>query len=169
MTHPPPHPLWKKSDASETLEEKVMRFTVGEDYRWDTLLLPYDIQATRAHAWGLAEIGILTQAEFDAVTEALDALAEQERSVHPEDEDSQHGDRKLPDGSARRHRQENPHGALPERPGARRAAIVSPGRLAGSNETNRGHGSGSCVSGVKREIPGLYPAIRTCSVPCLRR
>ncbi len=88
MTHPSPPPLWKKSDASETLEDKVMRFTVGEDYRWDTLLLPYDIQATRAHAWGLAEIGILTQAEFDAVIKALDALAEQELSVCPEDEDS---------------------------------------------------------------------------------
>ena len=88
MTHPSSPPLWKKSDASETLEEKVMRFTVGEDYRWDTLLLPYDIQATRAHAWGLAEIGILTQAELDAVTEALNVLAEQECSVRPEDEDS---------------------------------------------------------------------------------
>ncbi len=88
MIHPSSSPLWKKPDASDTLEDKVMRFTVGEDYRWDTLLLPYDIQATRAHAWGLAEIGILTQAEFDAVIEALDALAEQELSVCPEDEDS---------------------------------------------------------------------------------
>lgn len=87
MTYPSSSPLWKKSDASETLENQVMRFTVGEDYRWDTLLLPYDIQATRAHAWGLAEIGILTQEEFDAVIEALDALAGQERSVRPEDED----------------------------------------------------------------------------------
>ena len=86
MTHPPP--LWKKSDASETLEDKVMRFTVGEDYRWDTLLLPYDIRATRAHAWGLTEIGILVQEEFDAIIEALDALTEQELSVRPEDEDS---------------------------------------------------------------------------------
>lgn len=88
MIHPSSSPLWKKSDASETLEDKVMRFTVGEDYRWDTLLLPYDIQATRAHAWGLAEIGILTPAELDAVIKALDALAEQELSVCPEDEDS---------------------------------------------------------------------------------
>lgn len=88
MIHPSSSPLWKKPDASDTLEDKVMRFTVGEDYRWDTLLLPYDIQATRAHAWGLAEIGILTRAELDAVIKALDALAEQELSVCPEDEDS---------------------------------------------------------------------------------
>ena len=77
MTNPSPPPLWKKSDASETLEDKMMRFTVGEDYRWDTLLLPYDIQATRAHAWGLAEIGILTPGELDAIIKALDALADQ--------------------------------------------------------------------------------------------
>ncbi len=88
MIHPSSSPLWKKSDADTTLEDQVMQFTVGEDYRWDTLLLPYDIQATRAHAWGLAEIGILTQSEFNAVIEALDALAEQERSVRPADEDS---------------------------------------------------------------------------------
>ncbi len=88
MTGPSPPPLWKKPDASETLEDKVMRFTVGEDYRWDTLLLPYDIRATRAHAWGLAEIGILTRAEFEAIAQALDALAEQDLSVRPEDEDS---------------------------------------------------------------------------------
>ena len=88
MTRPSPPPLWKKSDASATMEDKAMRFAVGEDYRWDTLLLPYDIRATRAHAWGLAEIGILSRAEFEAVDQALDALAEQELSVRPEDEDS---------------------------------------------------------------------------------
>lgn len=88
MTRPSPPPLWKKPDASETLEDKAMRFAVGEDYRWDTLLLPYDIRATRAHAWGLAEIGVLTRAEFEAIAQALDALAEQELQVRPEDEDS---------------------------------------------------------------------------------
>ena len=89
MTGPStPPPLWKKPDAAETPRDTAMHFAVGEDYRWDTLLLPYDIRATRVHAWGLAEIGMLTPAEFEAVAQALDALAEQDLAVRPEDEDS---------------------------------------------------------------------------------
>ncbi len=49
--------LWNKGTAAA---DWVTRFTVGEDWRWDTLLLPYDAEGTRAHAWALAEIGVLT-------------------------------------------------------------------------------------------------------------
>ncbi len=80
--------LWKKDTQAEGW---VTRFTVGEDYRWDTLLLPYDIRATRAHGWGLLQIGILSPTEFGAIEEALDALEELVYAgtieVHPEDED----------------------------------------------------------------------------------
>ncbi len=80
--------LWQKGAKAE---DWVTRFTVGEDYRWDTLLLPYDIEATRAHAWGLAQIGILEAEELRQIETGLDALrAEAEEGrlrVRPEDED----------------------------------------------------------------------------------
>lgn len=81
--------LW---DKGQSVAAWVQRFTVGEDYRWDTLLLPYDIEGTRAHAAGLHRIGILSDEEFQAVSEALDALKAEVAAgrvvVRPEDEDA---------------------------------------------------------------------------------
>ena len=81
--------LW---DKGQSVAAWVQRFTVGEDYRWDTLLLPYDIEGTRAHAAGLHRIGILSDAELRAVSEALDALKAEVAAgrvvVRPEDEDA---------------------------------------------------------------------------------
>lgn len=77
-------PLWQKTTGAK---DWVTRFTVGEDYRWDTLLLPYDIEATRAHAWGLSQIGVLTQEEYEDVSTTLDHLQEHPVDVGPEDED----------------------------------------------------------------------------------
>ncbi|MFN3595842.1 MAG: argininosuccinate lyase [Rubricoccaceae bacterium] len=66
--------LWDKGVAAE---DWVTRFTVGEDWRWDTLLLPYDAEGTRAHAWALAQIGVLSGEELDAIGAALDALRDE--------------------------------------------------------------------------------------------
>ncbi|MEX0747197.1 MAG: argininosuccinate lyase [Rhodothermales bacterium] len=81
-------PLWQKTTR---VEDWVTRFTVGEDYRWDTLLLPYDIQATREHAWGLTEIGVLSEDELEQAVTALERLLEAVSAggvtVHPRDED----------------------------------------------------------------------------------
>ncbi len=85
MTKNPSRPLWQTTTRAD---EWVTRFTVGDDYRWDTLLLPYDVQATRAHAWGLAQIGVLSKQEFKDVCESLDALLRADVVVRPEDEDS---------------------------------------------------------------------------------
>ncbi|MFQ5570534.1 MAG: argininosuccinate lyase [Rhodothermales bacterium] len=63
--------LWQKDTR---VEDWVTRFTVGEDNRWDTLLLPYDITATRAHAWGLSQIDILSDADLDRIESVLEAL-----------------------------------------------------------------------------------------------
>lgn len=80
--------LWQKDTGPA---DWVTRFTVGEDFRWDTLLLPYDVRATRAHVWGLGEIGILSDGERDRIGEMLDVIAEEARAgeltVRPEDED----------------------------------------------------------------------------------
>ncbi len=80
--------LWKKDiDVAAW----VTRFTVGDDYKWDTLLLPYDITGTLAHAAGLVSIGLLTAEEMTQIEQALEAMmAEIEAGkiqVYPEDED----------------------------------------------------------------------------------
>ncbi len=83
-------PIWHKGDG--TAEDWVTRFTVGDDYTWDRQLLPYDVRATRAHAWGLRQIEVLSVEEWDAAQSALDALLDAfeagEVTVTPEDEDS---------------------------------------------------------------------------------
>ena len=65
--------LWDKGTAAA---DWVTRFTVGEDWRWDTLLLPYDVEGTRTHAWALAQIDVLTDDELDRIETALDAVRE---------------------------------------------------------------------------------------------
>ena len=81
--------LWQKETQAA---DWVMRFTVGEDWRWDTLLLPFDIEGTRAHAWGLIGADVLSEEEYAQVGGELDRLAEAvaagEVAVAPEDEDS---------------------------------------------------------------------------------
>lgn len=80
--------LWNKGTSAA---DWVTRFTVGEDYVWDTRLLPYDIEGTRIQARALASIDIITGDECELLLRALDDLAiEVERGdvvVTPEDED----------------------------------------------------------------------------------
>ncbi|HRK74880.1 MAG TPA: argininosuccinate lyase [Rhodothermales bacterium] len=78
--------IWSKG---KTVNDWMIRFTVGEDWRWDTILLPYDLKGTRGHAIGLAQIGVLTEAELvdiHVALDELDAIAET-LNVLPEDED----------------------------------------------------------------------------------
>jgi len=81
--------LWDKGTAAEGW---VTRFTVGDDPRWDTLLLPYDAEGTRAHAWALREIGLLTGEEEAAISGVLDEVQAEARAgrlvVTVEDEDA---------------------------------------------------------------------------------
>jgi argininosuccinate lyase len=85
-------PLWQKNPSAEpATDDWVHRFTVGDDYKWDRLLLPYDVTASRAHAWGLHRIDVLSDDEFDQIDEALDALLDAfeagDVTVTPADED----------------------------------------------------------------------------------
>ncbi|MCS7082712.1 MAG: argininosuccinate lyase [Bacteroidetes bacterium] len=81
--------LWEKDVPPA---EWVQRFTVGEDHRWDTWLLPYDIEGTRAHAWALEQMGVLSAEERASIERVLEELAQQAISgalvVRPEDEDA---------------------------------------------------------------------------------
>jgi argininosuccinate lyase len=80
--------LWNKGTA---VADWVTRFTVGDDWRWDTLLLPYDAEGTRAHAWALTRIGVLTEEELGRIEQALDAIRDEalagDLAVTVQDED----------------------------------------------------------------------------------
>lgn len=65
-------PLWMKPGA--VIDARIMRFLAGDDVVLDRELLPYDIRASRAHAEGLARIGILGDDELDGIVRELGAL-----------------------------------------------------------------------------------------------
>jgi argininosuccinate lyase len=66
--------LWQRPDAA-TLDERVLRYTAGEDHRLDGRLLPYDVRASIAHAEMLGERGLLQAADVEAIRGGLLALA----------------------------------------------------------------------------------------------
>jgi argininosuccinate lyase len=82
--------LW---DKGAPLDERVLRYTAGEDHALDNRLVAYDVQASIAHAEMLAAQGLLSAADLDAIRKALNAIAvEHERGewrVQLENEDGQ--------------------------------------------------------------------------------
>jgi argininosuccinate lyase len=66
--------LWETLD--NTLHPLVESFTVGNDYKTDLGLLPYDIQASIAHAQMLFEIKILTKTELLQAEKGLNEILE---------------------------------------------------------------------------------------------
>ena len=81
--------LWNKSGGG--LHPLIETYTVGEDYILDQLLMPYDIEASKAHAKGLHKINILTKEELKKLLEGLDELMQKwkkgEVEITIEDED----------------------------------------------------------------------------------
>src|SRR5579883_271784 len=69
MTH-----LWHKGAA---LDERVLRYTAGEDYALDERLVRYDARASIAHARMLYEQKLLSAEDFEAIRSGLEALADE--------------------------------------------------------------------------------------------
>ncbi len=80
--------LWEKGLP---LDQRILRFTAGEDHQLDARLVPYDVRASQAHARMLAAQGLLDAADADAICDGLDALAAShaagEWRIELEDED----------------------------------------------------------------------------------
>lgn len=80
--------LWDKGGS---IDDLVLKFTVGEDYLLDARLVPYDVRASQAHATMLAECGFITYDQADSLCAALEQLGEQhargEWSIRQEEED----------------------------------------------------------------------------------
>lgn len=64
--------LWQKSKTK--LHPLVEAYTVGDDYILDAVLMPYDIQATKAHLKGLQKLGILKAGEVNKLSARLNRL-----------------------------------------------------------------------------------------------
>ena len=66
--------LW---DKGASLDERVLRYTAGEDYALDERLVAYDVRASIAHAEMLAAQGLLAAADLAAIRDGLAALADE--------------------------------------------------------------------------------------------
>ncbi len=80
--------LW---DKGAPLDERILKFTAGEDHRLDERLVEYDVRASIAHARMLGEQGLLTPEDCAAICTGLETLGTQhadgEWSIQLEQED----------------------------------------------------------------------------------
>ncbi len=80
--------LW---DQGLPLDERVLRFTAGEDHVLDARLVPYDVKGSIAHAEMLAETGLISAEDCAVICAGLHALAGEFAnggwSIRLEDED----------------------------------------------------------------------------------
>ncbi|HXT22440.1 MAG TPA: argininosuccinate lyase [Thermoanaerobaculia bacterium] len=63
--------LWDKGDP---LDERVLRYTAGEDHQLDARLVAYEVRASIAHAEMLAVQGLLAAVDLEAVRTGLEQL-----------------------------------------------------------------------------------------------
>jgi argininosuccinate lyase len=64
--------LW---DKGAPLDERVLRYTAGEDHALDDRLVAYDVRASLAHAAMLCDAGLLEAADLAAITAGLEEIA----------------------------------------------------------------------------------------------
>jgi argininosuccinate lyase len=80
--------LW---DKGEPLDERVLRYTAGEDHGLDERLVRYDVRASIAHAQMLHEAGLVSAEDFAAIHGGLEALEKEHAAgawrIALEDED----------------------------------------------------------------------------------
>lgn len=80
--------LWEKGLP---LDERVLRYTAGEDHLLDARLVEYDVRGSIAHAEMLATVGLISAADSVAIRDGLHALRDSfaagEWQISLEDED----------------------------------------------------------------------------------
>ncbi len=67
--------LWEVEEKSK-VNDWVEKFTVGNDHLLDMKLVPYDVKASKVHADGLNQIGVLSDDEQEAIEKCLSELME---------------------------------------------------------------------------------------------
>ena len=80
--------LW---DKGEPLDQRVLRYTAGEDHLLDGRLVPYDVRASIAHAEMLCAQNLLSKSDFKSIQSGLESLADSHAAgdweISLEDED----------------------------------------------------------------------------------
>ncbi|RTQ51592.1 argininosuccinate lyase [Hymenobacter gummosus] len=80
--------IWDKGIA---VDKKIEQFTVGRDRELDMYLAPFDVQASKAQASMLAQVGLISAAENEQLQQGLGELAAQLEEgtfvIEPEFED----------------------------------------------------------------------------------
>src|SRR5512135_3248792 len=64
--------LW---DKGAPLDQRVLRFTAGEDHALDNRLVAYDVRASIAHAEMLHETGLLSAPDLESICYNLREIA----------------------------------------------------------------------------------------------
>lgn len=81
--------LW---DKGTSLDDRVLRYTAGEDHILDARLVAYDVVASTAHVNMLRAQGLLNETDHDAIVSGLSALGAEhddgQWSIALEDEDA---------------------------------------------------------------------------------
>ena len=81
--------LWEKGLP---LDERVLRYTAGEDHLLDARLVPYDVRGSIAHAEMLAATQLISDQDFAAIRDGLSSLLKSfedgEWQIGLEDEDA---------------------------------------------------------------------------------
>jgi argininosuccinate lyase len=81
--------LW---DKGLPLDERVLRYTAGEDHLLDARLVPYDVRGSIAHAEMLAATQLISDEDFSAIRDGLSTLLKSfedgEWHISLEDEDA---------------------------------------------------------------------------------
>jgi len=81
--------LWEKGLP---LDERVLRYTAGEDHLLDARIVPYDVRGSIAHAEMLADQGLISAEDCNAIRDGLntlnDSFAAGDWHISLEDEDA---------------------------------------------------------------------------------
>jgi argininosuccinate lyase len=65
--------IWDKDGVA--VDATIQHFLAGDDVVLDRALFLHDVRASKAHARGLARVGVIAQTEADAIVGALDNLS----------------------------------------------------------------------------------------------
>lgn len=70
--------LWQKSNTE--LNPAVTKYIISRDLDADNRILPYDVQASKAHATMLKSVGLLTEEELNNLIKGLDEVQAKHKS-----------------------------------------------------------------------------------------
>ncbi len=162
--------LW---DKGLPLDERILRFTAGEDHKLDERLVAYDARASIAHARMLEKQQLLSAADCDAICAGLDALAGRARGRRVVDRARRRGRaqraRAPAHGAHRRGRRPRASRPVAQRSGARRAASLSARRDRRARERRRMASWQRSSASRRSKAASPCPATRTCSRRCRAR